>query len=160
MNSILKGMKLGSCVDSRILQIKWWIRLTQEEERSDLDSASRSAWSQMEDLDLKDFVGYASIIFFQSPTKNSPKSAKIEPRIWLVDWLMLAIQYCQRMFQAVLKFQFLEHVPFFGEITLPPINSKRFLAVAPLFLSEYLIIIEPKSAAFETLTHFSTKSSS
>ena len=145
MNSInLKGMKLGSCVDSRILQIKWWIRLTQEEERSNLDSASRSAWSQMEDLDLKDFVGCASIIFFQSPTKNSPKSAKIEPRIWLVDWLMIAIQYCQRMFQAVLKFQFLEHVPFFGEITLPPIKSKRFLAVAPLFLSEYLIIIEPE----------------
>ena len=68
---------------------------------------------------------------------------------------MIAIQYWQRMFQAVLKFHpFLEHVPFFGEITLPPINSKRFLAVAPLFLSEYLIIIEPKSAAFETLSHF------
>ena len=92
--------------------------------------------------------------FTQSPTKNSPKSAKIEPRIWLVDWLMIAIQYCQRMFQAVLKFQFLEHVPFFGEITLPPIKSKRFLAVAPLFLSEYLIIIEPKSAAFETFNPF------
>lgn len=67
---------------------------------------------------------------------------------------MIAIQYCQRMFQAVLKFQFLEHVPFFGEITLPPIKSKRFLAVAPLFLSEYLIIIEPKSAAFETFNPF------
>ena len=67
---------------------------------------------------------------------------------------MIAIQYCQRMFQPILKFHFLEHVPFFGEITLPPINSKRFLAVAPLFLSEYLIIIEPKSAAFKTSPHF------